>query len=102
MNASLTTLKIRSGGQTGADIAALDWAIKAGVPHCGWCPKGRLSEAGPIPSQYHLKETASANYAERTRLNVRDSDGTAVFTIVPKLKGGSLATCKFALELGRP
>ena len=25
-----------SGGQTGADWAALDWAIGAGIPHGGW------------------------------------------------------------------
>jgi hypothetical protein len=34
--------KIVSGGQTGADRAALDWAIENGIPHGGWCPKGRL------------------------------------------------------------
>lgn len=33
--------KIISGGQTGADRAALDWAIVHGIPHGGWCPKGR-------------------------------------------------------------
>ena len=34
--------KIISGGQTGADQAALDAAIKLGIPHGGWIPKGRL------------------------------------------------------------
>ena len=32
--------KIVSGGQTGADRAALDWAIQNNVPHGGWCPRG--------------------------------------------------------------
>ncbi len=36
--------KIISGGQTGADQAALDVAIKLGIPHGGWIPKGRLTE----------------------------------------------------------
>jgi hypothetical protein len=36
--------KIISGGQTGADQAALDAAIELGVPHGGWTPKGRLSD----------------------------------------------------------
>ena len=35
--------KIISGGQTGADRAALDVAIKLGIPHVGWVPKGRLA-----------------------------------------------------------
>ena len=34
--------KIISGGQTGADSAALDFAIWHEIPHGGWCPKGRL------------------------------------------------------------
>lgn len=31
--------KIISGGQTGADRAALDVAIKWGVPRDEWCPQ---------------------------------------------------------------
>ena len=30
---------IISGGQTGADQAALDLAIEHGIPHDGWIPK---------------------------------------------------------------
>lgn len=37
--------KIVSGGQTGADRAALDFAIEHGIPHGGWCPKGRKAAA---------------------------------------------------------
>jgi hypothetical protein len=33
--------KIISGGQTGADQAALDGPIEMGVPHGGWVPLGR-------------------------------------------------------------
>ncbi|MBI5821406.1 MAG: hypothetical protein HZA88_20755 [Verrucomicrobia bacterium] len=40
--------KLVSGGQTGADRAALDWAIEHNIPHGGWCPKGRRTEDGPI------------------------------------------------------
>ena len=41
--------KIISGGQTGADRAALDVAIKFGIPHGGWVPKGRKTEeSGPV------------------------------------------------------
>jgi Circularly permutated YpsA SLOG family len=36
--------KIVSGGQTGADRAGLDIAMKVGLPVGGYCPKGRLAE----------------------------------------------------------
>ena len=36
--------KIVSGGQTGADRAALDWALSRGIKCRGWCPKGRKAE----------------------------------------------------------
>lgn len=48
--------KIISGGQTGADRAALDFAIEHDIPHGGWAPKGRKAEDGPIPSKYDLQE----------------------------------------------
>lgn len=37
----MSITKIISGGQTGADRAGLDAAIALGIPHGGWCPKGR-------------------------------------------------------------
>jgi hypothetical protein len=48
--------RIISGGQTGAERAALDFALKMDLPHGGWVPKGRLAEDGPIPARYHLTE----------------------------------------------
>ena len=42
-------IKIIPGGQTGADRAALDWAIKNGIEQGGWCPKGRKAEDGDSP-----------------------------------------------------
>ncbi len=62
-------LKVISGGQTGADRAALDWAIANGVPHGGWCPKGRKAEDGPIAAKYARQETPSAAYLQRTEQN---------------------------------
>lgn len=93
--------KIVSGGQAGADRAALDAAIACGIPHGGWCPKGRRAEDGPIPLRYNLRETESADYADRTRANVVDSDVTLIFSHGP-LRGGSLLTQQFAQEFGRP
>lgn len=94
--------KIISGGQTGADRAALDWAIERGIPHGGWCPRGRRAEDGPIDQRYNLVETPSEDYSQRTEWNVRDSDGTAVFSIRKELRGGSLLTVKLAEQYGKP
>jgi len=94
--------KIVSGGQTGADRAALDWAIAHGLEHGGWCPKGRRSEDGPIDPRYMLQETPSSGYPQRTEWNVRDSDGTVVFTVNPVLTGGSKTTLDFAMKLKKP
>lgn len=88
---------IISGGQTGADRAALDFAIRTGIPHEGWCPRGRLAEDGPLDDCYSLRETPSPKYEERTRWNVRDSDATLVVTIRAKPTGGTaltLAACR--------
>lgn len=48
--------RIVSGGQAGADRAALDWAIAHGIPHGGWCPPGRMAEDGVIDARYKLSE----------------------------------------------
>ena len=94
--------KIISGGQTGADRAALDWALENRIPHGGWCPAGRIAEDGPISDRYLLTETPTENYALRTEWNVRDSDGTVIFSIAPQLKGGSALTLDLAKKLKRP
>jgi hypothetical protein len=99
---TLQNIVIVSGGQTGADRAALDFAIEHGIEHAGWCPRGRLAEDGPIDVRYRLQETPSRRYAERTEWNVRDSDATAVFTIAPTVSGGTALTVDLAVRLGKP
>lgn len=94
--------KIISGAQTGADRSALDFAIERGIPHGGWCPKGRLAEDGPIDQRYQLKETPSADYQQRTDWNIRDSDGTVVFSIAPVLTGGSKKTVDLVRKHHKP
>ncbi len=93
--------KLISGGQTGADRGGLDAAIHCGLPHGGWCPKGRKAEDGIIPSKYHLIEMASDEYLPRTKANVFDSDATVIFTYGPP-KGGSLKTITYAHHLEKP
>ncbi len=62
--------KIISGGQTGADQAALDAAIELGIPHGGWIPKGRLTEEGQLLGKYQLQEMPTGSYTKRTEQNV--------------------------------
>ncbi len=93
--------KIISGGQTGADQAALDVAINMGIPHGGWIPKGRKTEKGVLPAKYLLQEMPDGNYANRTEKNVIDSDGTLILSH-GKLSGGSELTRVFAEKLKRP
>jgi hypothetical protein len=91
-----------SGGQSGADRDALDWAIERGLAHGGWCPRGRKTEDEVLPDRYLLQETPSAAYLQRTEWNVRDSDATLIFTLTDRLDGGSKRTAVFADELGKP
>ena len=93
--------RIVSGGQTGADRGGLDAALDLGLPHGGWCPRGRRAEDGEVPAKYRLTETASDDYVERTELNVLHSDGTVVFTYgVPE--GGSALTLLLAERHRKP
>ncbi|MFA7320285.1 MAG: putative molybdenum carrier protein [Dokdonella sp.] len=100
MTTEFELLKIVSGGQTGADRAALDWAIARGLAHGGWCPNGRKAEDGVMDPRYQLIETQSANYRSRTIANVRDSDATLIPNLGP-LEGGTLETLRIAERTGR-
>ena len=84
------------------DRAALEWALENGIPHGGWCPRGRKAEDGVIPPQFQLRETGSDNYSIRTRRNVRDSGGTVIFSESTDLTGGTKETAEFAKEIGKP
>lgn len=94
--------RIVSGGQTGADRAALDVALELGLARGGWVPRGRRAEDGPIPQRYEgMVETVSDRHAQRTELNVRDSDATLVLTLGP-VAGGTALTVDLARRMGRP
>ena len=94
-------IEIVSGGQTGVDRAALDWAIERGLRHGGWCPRGRLAEDGAIDRRYSLRETDTASYRQRTRQNVIDSDGTLILNL-GDLREGTLTTLRFAERYDKP
>jgi hypothetical protein len=94
--------RIISGGQTGVDRAALDFALQVGIKCGGWVPKERMAENGVIPARYpNLRETASDDPKERTERNVRDSDATLVITR-GALAGGSALTVAVANCLKKP
>ncbi len=93
--------RVVSGGQTGVDRAALDAARAAGVAVGGWCPKGRRAEDGRIPEEYPLAEAPTRRYDQRTRWNVRDSDGTAILHR-GRFGRGTRLTARIAETLGKP
>lgn len=93
--------EIISGGQSGADRAALDAAIFLNIPHGGWLPKGRKTEDGPLPRRYALRELHSGRYRERTEKNVITADVTLIFSFGP-LSGGSALTEALAIRHDRP
>jgi hypothetical protein len=92
--------KIISGGQTGADRAALDAAIRLGIPHGGWIPKGRIAEDGPLAAKYQLIEMPTDSYPERTEKNVVESDGTLIISHGTPT-GGTEYTRKMVLKHGK-
>jgi len=93
--------KIISSGQTGADSAALDAALRWRIPYGGWIPRGRITEAGRLPNKYQLDEMPTDSYPARTKQNVLDSDGTLIISHGP-LTGGSNYTKEQALKHNRP
>lgn len=93
--------RIISGGQTGADRAALDAALAAGFPCGGWCPQGRLAEDGRLPMTYPLVELPKGGYRQRTIKNVESSDGTAIFYF-GRPTGGTELTLATCIRLGKP
>ena len=94
--------RILSGGQTGVDRAALDFAIARQSPHGGWCPAGRRAADGVLlDARYQLVETESSGYRQRTKHNVRDADATLII-YRGRLEGGSLLTRDLATGHGKP
>ena len=93
--------KIVSGGQTGADRGALDAALARRFPCGGYCPSSRRAEDGSIPARYLLEELPTRRYQNRTRRNVKTSDGTLIVSSEP-LTGGTRLTADHAEKMKRP
>jgi hypothetical protein len=97
-------LTIVSGGQTGVDRAALDWALANGVVCGGWCPQGGWAEDFPeapgLLARYPmLKQTPSGEPDQRTEWNVRDSTATVlVMALNPRVSSTGTELAKAAAE----
>ena len=95
------TITIISGGQTGVDMGALDTALDLGFPCGGWCPVGRVNEAGTIPERYPLKELAHGGYKARTIRNLSEADGTLI-VYFGELEGGTEMTAAWCMKMRKP
>lgn len=96
-------MKIISGGQAGVDRGALDASMALGVPVGGWCPRGRRAEDGEIPPKYdRLVEARSADYRERTKLNVCDADCTILLVDGRKIGPGTRLTERLCTQMKCP
>jgi hypothetical protein len=99
---AMKLVKIISGGQTGADRAALDAAIDSGMDYGGAVPQGRKTENGPLAAKYRkMTELQSPQYAVRTRQNVLNADGTLIFTY-GNPTGGTGLTVSLAQQHDKP
>lgn len=99
--------RIVSGGQSGVDRAALDFAVARDIAYGGWVPRGGRSEdladpPGVLGRFPELKETPTSDTSERTEWNVRDSDATLIVRPVDVVSPGTDATEAAAARLGRP
>jgi len=92
---------IISGGQTGVDIAALEFALQIGINHKGFCPKGRINESGIIPQKFNLIETYTSDHQIRTRYNILSSGGTLIL-YTTKLYEGTEYTRSYCLSVKKP
>lgn len=96
-----------SGGQTGADQAALRAAKALGYGTYGFAPRSWRTEIGPQPELgaiYGLVESRFTEYYRRTAQNVRHADATVVFKVPPVLgvRSGSQFTINECIAQGKP
>ncbi len=99
--------KVVSGGETGADRAAVDFAIAHQLDYGGWVPRDGWAEdlrdpPGLLSLYEHFVPTQSADPGVRTTLNVRDSTATVVFSPPIASSPGVTQTLQMASVLKRP
>jgi hypothetical protein len=108
MSASdVSIVKVVCGGETGADRAAVDFALSHHVPYGGWVPRDGWAEdhyepPGLLANYREFVPTQSTDLAVRTTLNVRDSTATVVFSPPMATSSGVTQTLTMANVLKRP
>ena len=91
---------IVSGGQAGADQAGLLAAQMLDIKTGGWAAQNWMTEDGPARWLKDLGLKEGGTYAARTRMNVRDSDGTVLFGKITS--AGSVWTSCCIREFKKP
>jgi hypothetical protein len=89
-----TVQKIISSGRTGVELAALDVAVRLGIAHGGWAPRGLRNEDGPIPGIYGIVEHAALGFQQALEKNVLHADGTLLVT-----RGAKNQETQYAVEV---
>ena len=100
--------KLVSGGQTGVDRAALDFAIEQNVPYGGWVPRGGRAEdmtnpPGLLATYPLLREHSSRDWAPRTEANIVNSGATLIVLDEGRPMGpGTKLTIRLAGKHSKP
>lgn len=92
--------KIISGGQSGAEKAALDTAIKFNLAHGGSLIFGKKSGQDSFSEVYQLNDIDIENCSKKIEQNIIDSDATLIISH-GVLIGLSLMTQKIASRLNK-
>lgn len=85
--------KIVSSGRTGVELAGLDVAVKLGLDHGGWAPRGMRNEHGSLPARYGLNEVVAMGFKHAMEQNIMNSDGTLLIT-----RGSRSVETRYAVE----
>lgn len=95
--------KVISGGQTGADRGGIEAAYELGVETGGTAPLAYRTSRGDDPTLKALGLTEDMSYAypPRTKLNVKNSDGTVIIGTQMN-SAGSVLTYRLAMAMHRP
>ena len=72
--------KIVSGAENDIEKAALDLALRLGIPCSGHMPNGKPSRVTGLTEKYGLVKTAGLGFKQAMEENVAASDGTLLFS----------------------
>lgn len=76
----MTIQKIISGGENGAEQAALDAAMRIGIDYGGFAGSGPSGQNGRVKSRYRLKSTPVADQRSQVANNILVSDGVLILS----------------------